>query len=167
MKIQIILKDKFIAPELINRESYYLEALDVKHNKLDYEAWTSSLTTLKGIFGPRNNWPGDVNSLDDNLKDLVNHFEEFKNREAYTYSILNNSGDMCLGCLYIRPTQIQEYSARVDFWFRDDSKEFDAEFYEWLKNWLIKYWSLTNCIFPGRSNSWEDYYKKYDRVNLG
>ena len=123
MKSQIILNDTFIPPELIKRENYYLEVLGAKHNELDYEAWTSSLASLKGIFGPRNNWPGEVGSLEHNLEDLVNHFKEFQNREAFTYSILSYSGDKCLGCLYIRPTEIEEYSAKIDFWFRDDSKK--------------------------------------------
>ena len=98
------------------------------------------------------------------MKELENHFEEFQNREAYTYSILNRNGDKCIGCLYIRPTEISLFSARVDFWFRDDSKKFEAEFSEWLKNWLMNEWGLTNCTFPGRSISWEDYYLGLDNL---
>lgn len=164
MKIQITLKNSFNPPLQILRDNYDLEILSEKHNELDYEAWTSSLDTLKGIFGPRNNWPGEVSSIAQNLCDLKKHFDEFQKREAYTYSILNKDGSKCLGCLYIRPTKIKEYSARVDFWFRDDSKAYENEFYVWLKNWLISYWCLENSIFPGRSHSWKEYYMKYDSI---
>lgn len=166
MQLQIILKSNFNPPLLINRENYYLEPLSEKHNKMDYEAWTSSMETLKGIFGPRNNWPQEVNSIAENLQDLKNHFIEFENREAYTYSILRKNGKKCLGCLYISPTKIEEYSARIDFWFRDDSKEFENEFYEWIKIWLVNHWSLENCVFPGRTHLWQDYYEKYDLASM-
>ncbi len=158
MTDKITLSPEFTAPTLLARENYLLEVLAPKHNARDYEAWTSSRESLKGIFGPRNDWPGEVSGLDHNLKDLENHLREFKEKEAYTYSILTLDEKKCIGCLYIRPTSIIEFSARVDFWFRDDSKKYEDEFYIWLQEWLKTYWKLENPCFPGRSISWDEYY---------
>jgi hypothetical protein len=156
----IKLPSGFIPPLIISRDQYLLEVLSPKHNELDFEAWTSSRESLKGIFGPRNKWPGEVGSLDHNLKDLENHLKEFEESKAFTYSILSLERDKCLGCLYIRPILTEDYSCRVDFWFRDDSKEHEDEFYLWLQQWLEDSWKLVRVCFPGRSISWNEYYEK-------
>lgn len=160
MENRIILNSNVKPPLKVERENYILEVLAPKHNERDYDAWTSSLESLKGILGPRNGWPEEVTSLEQNLKDLENHLREFENKEAFTYSILTLDKQKCIGCLYIRPTQIKKYSARVDFWFRDDSKNYEEEFYIWIQSWLKISWKLEEACFPGRSETWESYYKK-------
>jgi len=100
-----------------------------------------------------------VSSLDHNLEDLENHLFEFEQRIAYTYSILSLDEKKCIGCLYIRPTTAKEFSCRVDFWFRDDAKEYEDEFYVWLQGWLKSFWKLDDPCFPGRSLSWAQYNK--------
>jgi len=166
MDNSILLKADVTPPLRVERDNYILEVLAPKHNERDYDAWTSSLDSLKGIFGPRNGWPGEVLGLDHNLKDLENHLREFQGKEAYTYSILSLDEKKCIGCLYIRPTPIKEYSARVDFWFRDDSISYESEFYIWLQNWLNTFWKLENACFPGRSEPWDSYYDKLDKTSL-
>jgi hypothetical protein len=151
-------------PVKVEREHYILEVLAPKHNERDYEAWTSSRESLKGIFGPRNDWPGDVADLNGNLKDLENHLREFEEREAYTYSILSLDESRCIGCLYIRPTPAKEFSARVDFWFTDENKEFEREFLFWLQVWLTRDWKFKTPCFPGRSITWDEYYKRCERI---
>ena len=59
----------FEPPTEVIHEQYILEPLAPKHNEIDYEAWTSSKDDLKGIFGPRDGWPGEVTSLEQNLSD--------------------------------------------------------------------------------------------------
>lgn len=155
-KVKAFLKNEFEPPKVLKRKAYYLEILQAKHNKIDYEAWNSSIKSLKGIFGPNNNWPGEVSSLEHNLKDLENHYNEFIEGIAYTYSILE-SDEKCIGCLYIRPSKNIKFNTRVDFWFRDSHKENEKEFFEWLIFWLETQWGLKAC-YPGRSISWEDYF---------
>ncbi len=166
MENRIILDSDVIPPVKVERESYILEVLAPKHNERDYYAWTSSIESLKDVFGPRNGWPGEVTDLEHNLKDLKNHLREFEDKEAYTYSILSLDEEKCIGCLYIRPTPIKEYNARVDFWFSDDSKDYEEEFYTWLESWLKSFWKLDNPCFPGRSESWDSYYDKLDTISL-
>jgi len=160
MSAEIILKDTFKVPTQIERADYYLEVLAPKHNEIDFEAWTSSKESLKGIFGPLSGWPGEVDDLDYNLKDLENHLREFNEREAYTYTILNLEKNLCIGCVYIRPCPIEEYDCRVDFWFRDSHKHFESEFLAWINQWLSESWDLTRAVFPGRTLSWKDYYRE-------
>ncbi|OIQ20051.1 MAG: hypothetical protein BM556_06065 [Bacteriovorax sp. MedPE-SWde] len=154
---QIALPVEFSAPIKVIREKYFLEVLSSKHNKADFEAWSSSIDELKGVFGPNNPWPEDVTDLSYNLKDLENHHKEFLDREAFTYSILERGSDLCIGCLYIRPCSISEYDCRVDFWFRTGHTSHVEEFYQWLKKWLLEYWGFDKPVFPGRSISWNDY----------
>ena len=88
---------------------YFLEVLAPKHNEMDYEAWTSSRDELKGIFGPRNNWPAKVTSIEQNLNDLERHYREFEQKVAFAYTILCSNKTTCIGCLYIRPTSAKGY----------------------------------------------------------
>jgi hypothetical protein len=149
----------FNPPNKISHNSFILEVLAAKHNEIDYEAWTSSKEELKGIFGPKSNWPGDVFSLEQNLIDLENHYREFKEREAFTYTILNKDKNKCLGCLYIRPSKATQYNCRVDFWFRKTHKDMEDMFYTWVYNWLIQEWGFEKVAFPGRDITWDQYYE--------
>jgi len=160
MKKPIIqLYDNFNPPKKFEHSDFDLEVLSPLHNKMDFEAWNSSIEDLKGIFGPRNNWPEEVSSLEKNLKDLNNHLKEFKEKEAFTYTILNPQKDLCIGCLYIRPTNSKQHDCRVDFWFRNSHKNLEPNFYSWLNNWLVTDWGFENIAYPGRNMEWEEYYE--------
>lgn len=159
MNNQILLKSNFIPPRKIEISSMTVEVLGPKHNQMDFDAWTSSLESLKGIFGPRNGWPGEVDSLEHNLKDLENHLREFEEKEAFAYSLLNKDETICVGCLYIRPSKTNEFNWRVDFWFSNSHKKLEENFYSWLKDWLRIEWGFEKVAFPGRSISWQKYYQ--------
>ena len=157
--MEIILKNNFIPLQKLELENLTLKVLAPKHNEIDFEAWNSSREELKDIFGPRNGWPGEVSSLEHNLKDLENHLREFNEKEAFTYTLLSKDERTCLGCLYIRPSKAKEFDCRVDFWFRNSHKELESDFYKWLQTWLLDEWSFDNVAFPGRSISWNEYYE--------
>lgn len=152
----LVISDEVKPPKIVSRKEYYLEVLGPKHNERDFEAWSSSKESLKGVFGPSNSWPEDVASLQDNLRDLENHLREFKEREAFTYSIISKDEKTCLGCLYIRPSIHPRYEARVDFWFRDSHLSLQDDFFTWLKDWMRDYWKL-KATYPGKTQKWKDY----------
>jgi len=152
----------FEPPMELAREEYILEVLAPKHNQLDYEAWTSSREELVGIFGPRNGWPQDVSSLEHNRQDLEKHYQEFVQKEAFTYTILNPNRIECIGCLYIRPTKAPGYDCRVDFWFRNSSRHLEEHFFIELKEWLTQAWKFAKVAYPGRELPWERYYQLLD-----
>ena len=155
-----MIKIQIEPPRKFQRENYVLEVLAPEHNQRDFDAWNSSKENLKGIFGPRSSWPNDVSDLEHNLRDLENHLREFEENKAYTYSILTNDLQECMGCLYIRRTKVDEFGARVDFWFVDKKRHLEREFYEWLNDWLVNTWKIKKPCYPGRSISWQEYYEK-------
>ena len=158
----IKLPEGFEPPTEVVRENYTLEALSPKHNEMDFEAWDSSREELRGIFGPRNDWPQNVTSLDQNLKDLEEHYNEFITKEAFTYTILSTDRKSCIGCLYIRPIPTSDYDCRVNFWFRNSHKHLEAAFFNDVKSWLKNDWEFVNIAFTGRIMPWDEYYKLID-----
>ncbi|MDA9189380.1 hypothetical protein N9O57_00190 [bacterium] len=162
MKKEIHLQKEFDPPRKVKLENIVMETLAPKHNLLDFEAWNSSKNELKGIFGPKNDWPNDVSSLEDNLRDLKNHLKEFNESRAFTYTLLDLDEKTCVGCLYIRPSLASEFDCRVDFWFRNSHKLLEGSFYSWLKTWLNKEWGFIKIAFPGRSISWTEYDEMQD-----
>jgi hypothetical protein len=156
----MIKKDKdYSVPITINYKSFLLEILHPKHNELDYKAWSSCKDNLQGIFGPKNDWPNNVQSIEQNLKDLENHYQEFIDQVAYTYTIMKQDRSQCVGCLYIRPVNSTEFSTRVDFWWINEFSHLDKDFQNWVENWLKREWGIEKVCFPGRTLSWSDFYR--------
>ena len=153
----LILPEGFDPPEQILKEKYYLEALAPKHNEMDYEAWSSSKDELRGIFGPKNDWPFSVTSLEQNRMDLESHYREFKTKVAFAYTILNLQKTSCIGCVYINPTDIRDYDARVDFWFRKTHLYIAELFHKEIDTYLETDWGMERIVYPGRSISWYEY----------
>ncbi len=147
----------FDPPKQVRKDGYWLEVLGPEHNVMDYEAWTSSRDELKGIFGPKNHWPAEVTSIEQNLADLERHYREFMAREAFAYTLLSPDKSSCIGCLYIRPTPAKGYDARVDFWFRKTSMHLEQQFYREIDSWLKRDWGFREIAYPGRNISWEEY----------
>jgi hypothetical protein len=155
---EIILPHNFKVPYELRFKGLYLEALAPKHNKMDYEAWNSCKASLRGIFGPHDQWPYDVLNENENLRDLKKHYHEFLNLEAYAYTILEEEfKEKCVGCLYIRKTPHQKFDCRVDFWFVDDYRHYERDFFIWIKEWLRTDWEMNCVAFPGREISWSEY----------
>ena len=159
MNEAITLPLSFEPPTVVMRDEYVLEVLAPKHNDIDYDAWNSSISELQGIFGPSNEGPEEGYSKRQNLEDLERHYKEFQDNIAYAYTILSTDQVSCIGCLYIRPTSVASYDARVDFWFRNSHKQLEPSFLNELKVWLEHEWKFSAVAFPGREVSWEDYSK--------
>ena len=157
------LKDGFEVPTVIVHDQYVLEVLAPKHNDIDYDAWTSSIKELQGIFGPKNKWPEEGYTKEQNLNDLDRHYREFEESIAYAYTILSPDRKSCIGCLYIRPTPVVTFDTRVDFWFRNSHNYLESLFFDELKRWLKSEWQFSNALFPGRETTWEEYYQLVDK----
>lgn len=115
----------------------------------------SSKTRLRTVFGENTEWPGDSMTLEDNFRDLLNHEKEFKSRQAFAYSVLTNSQDKYIGCVYIDPCKFDEFNSEVYLWVTDDSIHLDTELYDFISHWLRTSWPFLNIAFPGREISWE------------
>lgn len=163
---KVELPPDFYPPKQFQLLDLKFEALQPVHNEVDYQAWTSCRESLKGIFGLRNPWPDDVGSLEKNKKDLEKHWREFQTREAFTYTILNSEKSLCVGCVYVRPTPLKDFQARVDFWLVDEYRHLSDSFFNGFRLLLNGEWGLDKVVFPGRSMSWDEYYQQLDEARV-
>ena len=149
----------FVAPLEVKMDRFVLRPLNETHNEMDYEAWSSSMEDLKGIFGPDNRWPHENIDLAKNRQDLKKHYEEFVDQVAFAYTVLDISETSCLGCVYIRPASFGVFDCRVDFWVRSSEKPMglEGELFSFLKHWLESSWGMKRVVYPGRSLSWAEY----------
>jgi hypothetical protein len=155
--INNFLPTDFNVPTSYTKDKYRLEVLSPKFAKLDYEAVTTSKERLRKVFGENTEWPKDDITLEDNIRDLKRHEQEFISKEAFAYSVLTIKNDKCLGCLYIEPSLSKVYDCEVYLWVRDSEIKLDEILYKDVKDWLEERWPFKNVIFPGREISWKDW----------
>lgn len=118
-----------------------LRATDVE---IDYEAVMSSREQLRRWS--QTTWPTDDFTLAENLADLQRHEREHEQREAFTFTVLNPEGTICLGCVYIIPLRADmeqvcaeaRYTARVGFWVRTSeiANDLDRHLLDTLRDWF-------------------------------
>jgi len=152
--------ESFVVPISLGTEHFHLRVLEDSLAKLDFEAVMSSQKRLQGIFGLGSQWPKINMSLEENVESLKVHKNEFESREAFAYSVFNQSKTKCLGSVYIDPSQSQHYDCEVYLWIRDDSLGLDKELYNVVLNWLSNDWPLSKVAFPGRCISWPEWSKQ-------
>ncbi|MBT4662097.1 MAG: hypothetical protein HOC18_09380 [Candidatus Marinimicrobia bacterium] len=148
-------QQSFNVPESLETEKYRLEILTPAVAKLDYDAVMSSKIRLRSVFSKSTEWPRDNMSLEDNIKDLQRHEEEFKLHKAFAYTVLTPTREKCLGCVYIEPCNVTEFDCEVYFWVRDENIYLDNDLYNCISDWLVKCWPFKTIAFPGREISWQ------------
>ena len=144
----------FIVPETYNANSFSFVPLSNKVVEQDYEAVMSSVQKLKGIFGKYSNWPSDGLTLAKNKQDIKVHEREFRQREAFAYSIFDANKSRCLGTIYIDPSPVADFECMVHFWIREDSRYLESKLSDKIKHWLENTWPFKSIAYPGRDISW-------------
>ena len=150
----------FDPPRTLKAKYFYFKVLEDSIAELDFEAVMSSQKRLQSIFGPDSEWPKFNMNIEENIASLKAHKGEFELREAFAYSVFNESKTRCLGSVYIDPSQSPNYDCDVYYWIRDDSLALEEELYKTVLNWLQKVWSFSKIAFPGKHISWEDWAKE-------
>jgi hypothetical protein len=146
----------FSLPLRIATKDFVLVPLAPEHCAIDFDAWSTSIPELRGIFGPGTAWPGDVGGLEENLRDLEKHFAGFQARTEATYTVLSPDETRCLGCVYLRHSKARAYDCRVDFWVRtSDRQRLEPALYAFLRTWLPEVWSFQAVAFVGREVPWD------------
>ncbi len=150
--------DDFNVPLTLETDLFKLKKLTPDYAELDYDAVMSSKENLRNVFSINDDWPAENMTLNDNIKDLQRHEQDFDKRTGFTYTVLNHDESQCLGCVYIYRT-ITDYNAVVFFWVRDSElkNELDKKLFAALKKWLNEKWSLERIAFP----TWEIPLKKW------
>jgi hypothetical protein len=52
---------------------------------------------------------------------LEMHEREFERRERFVYTVMNLDETECLGCIYIRPSRLDDFDAEVVMWVSQDA----------------------------------------------
>ena len=145
--------DGFVVPLGLARERFRLEPLGPQHNESDYEAWSSSMEHIHATPGyETSKWP-DARNIDDNLRDLQGHADDFENRRGFTYTVLDPATEDVIGCVYIYPARSEEHDARVQSWVTESRAELDAPLWQAVSDWLAEEWPFERVDYAERSNS--------------
>ncbi len=150
--------DLINAPHEFRSSSLLLRPLRVSDAELDYEAVMESRHFLRDW--EQTNWPANDFTLEENRKDLERHEREHETGEAFTYTVMDLEGTVCLGCVYIFAADApvflrseivpagdadwQDVSAAVYFWIRKSglSEALDRQLLDALLPWLRADWGF-------------------------
>ena len=95
----------FDVPRRLETPQFVLEPLDPEHNDQDYDAWTSSMEHIHATPGwEDSSWPREM-TADENRADLQRHADDFRNRQGFTYTVLDPRTRAVLGCVYVYPAK--------------------------------------------------------------
>lgn len=160
-----MVSSQFQVPTQVVTDLFLVRPLVVGDAKADYEAWTSSIEHLQGIFGPNSSWPSLDMTLEDNAIDLAWHQREYEIGSSFAYTVFNTDNTVCLGCVYVGPARKVGYDAEVFYWVRANQadKGLDKVLGAFVHDWISKYWPFTSVVYPGRSLSWAAYLPKDDK----
>ena len=153
----MFIPDNFKIPTHLSNEQFHFEVLDPAFCVLDYEAVMSSKERLHHVFSQDDNWPEDDMSFETNRNDLIMHAADFNARKAFAYTVLNSEKDAYIGCVYINPTEQENYDCEVYLWVKDSELLLDKFLFQSVENWLQEEWPFRRRAYPGRTISWEDW----------
>lgn len=143
----------FVVPQFLETPYFQLRPLTPAVVDKDYEALMSSADLLHAMFG--RDWPSADFSREENLRDLMEHEQEFESRVAFAYTVLTPDQTRCLGCVYINPPRGFTVDARVYMWVRQSAYEqgLDQVLFQTVKAWIDEAWPFTNVSYPGRNTT--------------
>jgi L-amino acid N-acyltransferase YncA len=143
----------FVVPPAPETERFRLEPLGPQHNDSDYTAWSSSVEHIHATPGyETSSWP-DERNIDDNLRDLQGHADDFENRLGFTYTVLDPATEDVIGCVYIYPAKSEEHDARVQSWVTVSRADLDAPLWETVRGWLAGAWPFERVDYAERSKT--------------
>jgi hypothetical protein len=93
-------------------------------------------------------------SLDDNLRDLQRHAQDFAERRGFTYTVLSAGTGDVIGCVYIYPERGGDGSrqrASVESWVRADCAALDPVLHDAVVAWLERDWPFDSVKYAPRT----------------
>jgi hypothetical protein len=143
--------DDYVVPLTLSGPGFRLEPLGPQHNDADHRAWMSSIEHIRatpGFSGWR--WPpADGMSLDENLRDLRRHADDFERRVGFTYTVLDDE-DAVVGCVYIYPSRADPDITEVRSWVTASRADLDSVLHETVDSWLGADWPFTDVRHRNR-----------------
>ena len=110
-------------------------------------------------------WPAPDFGIDANREDLERHERLHDEGRAFTYTVVDPTGDRCLGCVYLFPVEAkflaaseitpigdrrwEDVGAVVYHWVRTSAEVtgLDLEFLDRLIRWLRDDWPVEQPVF--------------------
>lgn len=150
MPTSTLVPGDFAVPAGLQTETFVLEPLGVRHNALDYAAWTSSIEHIRLTPGfLDSSWP-KLMSAEENRADLARHERDFAERVGFTYTVLDPGPGDVVGCVYLYPSKRPGFDVDVRSWVRADRAELDKPLYEVVSGWLADSWPFANPDYAAR-----------------
>ena len=149
---QAFVPDDFAVPETLAGPGYRLEPLGPEHNDADHRAWMSSIAHIRATPGFSTwGWPRDGGmSLEENLRDLQKHADDFTRRVGFTYTVLDDE-DIVIGCVYIYPSRADPNITEVRSWVTERRAELDPVLHAAVDTWLTTDWPFAEVVYVGRT----------------
>jgi hypothetical protein len=137
----------FEPPRMLEAPDFRLEPLGPEHNERDHEAWSSSIDHIHASpgYAPDSSWPRPM-SLEENLRDLERHARDFAGGTGFTYTVLDESGDV-VGCVYIYPAEDGMHDASIQSWVRGSRAELDPVLRAAIADWLASSWPFARPLY--------------------
>lgn len=140
----------FVIPSGLETSEFVLEPLGPEHNEQDYDAWTSSMAHIAATPGFRErSWPHEM-TPDENRTDLQRHADDFRNRQGFTYTVLDPASRAVIGCVYIYPSGVSDHDADVRSWVRASHAHLDAPLWRAVSDWLASDWPFGSVKYAPR-----------------
>lgn len=154
---QMLVPEHFDVPRTAQTKRFRFQPLAASDVIPDYDAVMTSRQRIQYCFGPNVSWPQEDLSLEQDLKDLCWHEEEWERRSSFSYAVYSPDKSRELACVYIYPSRKQGYDAKIIIWIRESEVTggLDHELCEFTKSWLKEKWPFQKVAFPGRDISWE------------
>jgi hypothetical protein len=154
MSDELFVPDDFAVPERLLTGEFRLAPLGPQHNEADYAAWTASIDHIRGTPGfSDGSWPHEM-SLDDNLRDLERHAQDFAKRRGFTYTVLSAGTGDVIGCVYIYPERGDAGGRRrasVQSWVRADCAALDPVLHDAVLAWVERDWPFDSIKYASRT----------------
>ena len=142
----------FEPPTSLATEQFRLEPLGPQHNEADHAAWTSSIDHIRSTPGyPDGSWPpANGMTLEENLRDLRRHAEDFRRGSGFTFTVLDPEDSDVIGCVYLYPSRSEEWDVTVQSWVRADRSGLDTPLADAVARWLAADWPWERLDRRGR-----------------
>ncbi len=142
----------FQPPASYETSRFILVPLGPGLEKLDFDAYMSSIDHLKATFTNGGKWPHPGITMADALKDVEGEIANFKARKSFTYAVLTKDKRREVGCVYISPSRKPGFEAQVRLWVTkaDFDQGADAEVEKLARAWVAAAWPFKTVTWPGR-----------------
>src|SRR5690606_33999873 len=153
-------------PTELSTQEFSLRPITPADTEKDYAAVMEARAHLR--LWEQSTWPTDDFTVEDNRVDVVDMAERHAARRAFSYTVLDPAGTVCLGCVYIFPTTAtflarsaitapgddaghawEDLDAVVYFWMRASCMGvgMDERLLSELRTWLAGEWAFARRGF--------------------